>query len=199
MATPARFTFFVFIFSTLITQMVSAADFQAVQLVGIRDFIIMRGLINQGDDARFRDLVLSRLNQGRLIDSVRLFSPGGNVEAAVGIGKQIRLLGIATTSPFKQNGKNVCITGGAYSTDFETGAGCTCESACSLIWMAGVPRYGHVIGIHAPRYNEVFFGSLTADQAEEQYKTVINQIRDYLAPLDVPDFVQREMYSATRV
>jgi hypothetical protein len=175
-----------------------SATFETTVLWGPRESIIMRGVIDHGDDEKFRQVVLGRLNQGRLIDDVRLFSPGGDVDAAIGIGKQISVLGIATRAPQRApNGSNSCFTGGVGSPRQETGSSCTCESACSLIWMSGGPRIGNVVGIHAPRYDEAFFRSLSADEAEAQYKVVVQKIKEYLQPFDLPDFVQREMYQSS--
>ncbi len=201
MALLVRLASFIVLFLALITSGVSAATFQILQDTGttrIRDDIMMWGTIDHGDDDKFRELVISRLNQGRLIGEIRLYSPGGDVNAAIGIGNQIRLLRTSTRSPGKlPNGQPGCPNKGGGTPGYVTGPGCTCESACSLIWLAGSPRLGFVVGIHAPRYNEAYYGSLTEDQAEEQYKVIIEQIHDYLGLLDVPEFVQREMFSSS--
>ena len=77
------------------------------------DVINIRGEIKMGDDDRFRSVAMSSLRA-----TVSLDSPGGRLRPALEIGKMVRLKGFATAVQ-----------------------DATCTSACSLIWLAGEPRY----------------------------------------------------------
>ena len=77
------------------------------------DLIKIRGEIQQGDAEQFRTLALSSSRATVLLDS-----PGGRLRPALEIGKMVRLKGFATAVQ-----------------------DATCTSACSLIWLAGEPRY----------------------------------------------------------
>lgn len=80
---------------------------------GESDIIHLKGTIEKGDDEKFRVLAL----QSRKA-TVQLDSLGGRVTPALEIGKMIRLRGFSTAVQDAQ-----------------------CASACSLIWLAGEPRY----------------------------------------------------------
>ena len=89
------------------------------------DLITLTGLINPTDDEAFRQIAAST---GKAV--VILNSEGGSVQAALEIGRAIRLKGFATAVP-----KDTL-----------------CASACALTWLAGTPRFlsasSHV-GFHA--------------------------------------------------
>jgi hypothetical protein len=91
-------------------------------------FVRLEGAIEKGDDEKFKSLV-SRLPL--LMAVVILNSPGGNLESALQIGKELNVRG--------------------YSTAVERGK--VCASACALAWLAGDKRYmvepTSRIGFHA--------------------------------------------------
>ena len=88
-------------------------------------YIFLEGEINYGDEAAFIDAAL-RVPKGFVV----LSSPGGNVHAAIEIGKAVRLKGYRTAV-----------------LDGET-----CASACGLIWLGGNTRFmarNAQVGFHA--------------------------------------------------
>lgn len=102
-----------------------------VQKVGDITVASIEGEIISGDDLKFKRLALQHE-----IDVVALNSPGGNLEAGLSIGRAIQLQG--------------------YSTVVLDGF--TCASACSLIWLAGSPRFvsrGAKIGFHASYFDDL--------------------------------------------
>jgi hypothetical protein len=65
-------------------------------------YVNLWGEIKPGDEDKFRQLVLPPLRSGFIIFKVNIFSRGGNVGAAMGIGDQIRLLQARTVAPYKE-------------------------------------------------------------------------------------------------
>jgi hypothetical protein len=64
-------------------------------------YVNMWGPIEIGDDQKFRSLVLPYVKTGYLLFKVNIFSGGGSVDAAMGIGDQIRMLHARTVAPYK--------------------------------------------------------------------------------------------------
>jgi hypothetical protein len=89
------------------------------------DLIIISGVFSAGDDQTFREIAATSKQAVFLLDS-----EGGSVEAALEIGKAIRLKGFATAVL----------------------PNTLCASACALTWLAGTTRFlsetSH-IGFHA--------------------------------------------------
>ena len=122
--------------------------------------INLTGEIRSGDD-----LVFARLAKGAKQIWLNLKSPGGNVDAALSIGSEVR----------KHDG--IVVTDGCYSS-------------CVLIFAGGVTRTGRgfiddpVVGVH-----RIFFADLQAGLTSQQVKTVydtqLNRIRVYLAKMNV--------------
>lgn len=89
------------------------------------DFITVRGVLNEGDDALFRKIAAASEKA-----IVVLNSEGGSVTAGIEIGRAIKLRGFATAVP----------------------PGTLCASACALTWLAGSPRFldgTSKLGFHA--------------------------------------------------
>jgi hypothetical protein len=182
----------------------NAAKFTVRKYYGNRYHVIMTGPIVHGDDVTFRDIVMRQLAARRLITGMRIYSPGGDVDAALAIGSIIRTLHASTFAPDKSTGAPVCDYGGLGDTAYSTGQECSCESACSLIWVSGEGRWGSpanmeqddksnetkvgapMVGFHAPRFNEAFWGTLTPSEMREKYPEVSDKISKYFATMTVP-------------
>lgn len=177
-------------------------------VVGITIF----GPIVSGDDALFRSLALANLRAGKLIGAVRIFSPGGQVEPATNIGAQIRLLQAETAVPLFNGSKRTChidtaiskagqSVGGALGImtyDAATREGdprCECESACSLIWAAGVGRNKGFVGVH--RFSVGGYANLTMEKAKEVYERELASFRGYLVSMGTPEAVINSLLSTS--
>lgn len=91
-------------------------------------------------------------------------SPGGDIRSAMCVGEIIRDAALMT------------------SLDGH------CDSACFLIWAAGVTRVTHeesTFGLHRPRFEHQYFSALPHSEATEQYKALDAAVRDYLKRMDV--------------
>ena len=90
--------------------------------------IFVSGELFDGDEQRFAKLTFE------IEDGIVIFnSPGGDVDAGLGIGREVRRRGFATLVPAKYE----------------------CASACALAWLGGEVRYMSpkgAIGFHAAYY-----------------------------------------------
>jgi len=184
--------------------------------VGRTKGIVVIGKIDPGDELKFKGTALSVIRSGNYVAYVKLFSPGGDVQTALDIGRQIRILRSETFSP--ASGEDVGIPGmrrcmmtgqgQAHSSGYtDTGSmiyntmtrsgdpRCDCASACFLIWAAGFGRNGDVLGVHRIKYDADAFGKLDVDAAEAQYGLAMRVVKDYLTEMDIPDNISRLLFA----
>jgi hypothetical protein len=143
--------------------------------------VYINGEIQSGDATTFQRSIDSELAvfhkkypNASLVMIVRPTSLGGSVQEAMEIGRAVRknALWVNTNAP-----------------------GQRCASACVLILAAGVmklPGAGS-IGIHRPTFPSNSFSTLTSQQALEQYKAMSEEVRLYLAEMDIPPILFDEM------
>jgi len=169
--------------------------------------IVIMGEIREGDQDRFKQEAIRLLRSGFVVSGVDLLSPGGSVRTAMDIGDQIRLLEATTYAPEAHNRANHCRVSGnrlhpAYVTwEPETSQGdsrCTCQSACFLIWAAGISRRGDVVGIHRSWFtNKKWFGALPTPGATEAYANTFNLFRGYLRKFEIPENIIKELFATS--
>jgi hypothetical protein len=173
-------------------------------------YVNLWGSIDQDDSQKFQDTILPVIASGYLVYKINIFSSGGNVNAAMGIGNQIRELQTRTVAPFKEA---VIINNKRVQTDtticsFEDGNGyqvyprfvhgepwCTCASACFLIWASGVVREGSVVGVHRPYRMGPDFGNLPVATARADYESIKQNYTAYLQKLDVPVSITEKLFA----
>jgi hypothetical protein len=145
---------------------------------------LIRGMIQQGDDEKI--LSLFRANHPFLRHFI-LISPGGNVNAAINIGRLFRKYLIAVFSPVQAYGVREGFWGSENGqiVDWCSGHECICASACALIWLGAVNREGE-IGLHRPTTNDPTFKSLSAAEASSVYRRVLQSMSAYLGEMEVP-------------
>jgi hypothetical protein len=179
------------------------------------------GTIEHGDDQKFRSILLPYLRQGDLLFKVNIFSPGGDVQAAMGIGDQIRTAKGMTIAPMKmaQFVDRMMVPTGEVQCWFYSSLNgmvannwpnhqikrqvaanvgprwCDCASACFLIWASGLARAGQWVGIHRFKFNELFYGNLSPDEAQKAYDTAEKQYVAYLKKLEVPTSIVERMFA----
>jgi hypothetical protein len=168
----------------------------------------MWGSIVQGDDQKFRSLILPYVRAGNIVQTVNIFTPGGSVQAAMGIGDQIRTLEAKTSTASLTRAclKVPCGAPGTYVERvdcwFAGNQGpvygqswCNCASACFLIWASGIRRIGNHIGVHRFRFDEVFFGSLPPMEARALYTQEEAKYKAYLSKLEIPESIVNRMFA----
>jgi hypothetical protein len=157
--------------------------------------VSITGAIEQGDSDKLKNILLSLKSKNTGISQIQLASEGGDVIEALKIGFQIRKNFIKTLAPIavphKNGGTfNICpeLIGRFENPNYDprNDHDCTCASACFIIWAAGVIREGNVLGIHRPRFSEKYFQNLSAEQAQERYQSMSNEVKSYLIQMNIP-------------
>jgi hypothetical protein len=117
----------------------------------------------------------SRLDEKISVRVVFLSSVGGDVEAAMAIGRVVRDKMFWTT-----------VKGGS-----------KCASACVLIFAAGVFRdaagEGTVVGIHRPTFEPNYFAGLSVESARAKYLQMAQKVRLYLSEMGMSDRLFEQM------
>ena len=116
--------------------------------------LVIEGQIDKGDDAIFYEKVLEGSNSCASFFEVHIGSAGGDLGAAIGIGKQVRALHVPTHAPYSQK----CVR------PLRDHDNCLCASACFFIWAAGSTRTGHRVYVHRPRLDPKVYVDLPERQ-----------------------------------
>ena len=117
----------------------SALEFEVQSSADGQNFLILSGEFKASDDLREIEAAL-RAGKGAIVS---FNSPGGNVYAAMEVGRLIRRLNLSTAQPRYQE----------------------CASACSLAFLGGVQRYADpgAIGVHKSSFTPDI--PMTAEEA----------------------------------
>ena len=160
------------------------------------------GPIEVGDDERFRAIVSKEIQQrpSNPVQTVRLYSPGGNLDAALKIGDQVYSLQLGSSAPERvPDGRWKCTvdkTEISFDPNAKRGdSRCVCASACVFIWAAGAIREGDVLAVHRPSFNAKDFSSLSPDQSREKYNDLLSKTRLSLQKWGIPDDVVNDIFS----
>ena len=103
------------------------------------------GRIDEGDDLKFKALLVDAIERGEQITDVATFSQGGRTPPAIKIGKYIRTMHLRTVAPYLVPvvRRHICyvsaMTGPTTMLEFDPvnnrgDARCTCAAECFLIW-----------------------------------------------------------------
>ena len=153
------------------------------------------GRISAGDDNKFREAVLRAFESGCKPNGLDIFSQGGDVEAAMAIGRQVAMLAMNTRAPQAYNvasGSWTCNIRGelVQSYDSLTKQGsrdCICASACFFIWAGGVVRSGNVVIIHRPHFEQKSYSALSVTEARQRYQMLTSAVQKYLTSVDISE------------
>jgi hypothetical protein len=140
----------------------------AAEITSSPPFVFVEGTIDAGDDLKFEQRVAG--NNGPSI--VKLESDGGDLRAAMGIGRLVR-----------KNGWAVSVD------DYKR-----CASSCVFILAAGATKIvgrGAEVVIHRPFFAS---GDPGEDYAQE-FKMLQKDIRSYFAEMNVPESLVDYMFS----
>jgi hypothetical protein len=181
------------VFANVLVTQAQAADIRSQAWNGKRYHVIITGKIEAGDEKSFRDVALSIFKQGNVISAVSLYSAGGNVRAAMAIGKEIREMAAETVGPWVFKGKRVCPIGSAHEDRNETG-NCDCRNACFFIWAAGTGRLGELMGIQRPTYNNEDYAGLNDEDARKAFSGLNKEAVSYLRQMNVPERFIHKMF-----
>jgi len=145
----------------------------------------LRGTIVKGDDEKLARFY--RANHPFLEDFL-LISSGGNVEAALNIGRLFRKYLIEAFAPvegYQNVRERPWLDENSRIVNWCSGQECTCASACALIWFGAVEREGEV-GLHRPITDDPTFKALSPAEASTIYRRILSSINSYLDEMEVP-------------
>ena len=145
--------------------------------------ITIEGPIERGDFDRFLRTVIEL---GRNAPEVFIYSKGGDAFEAMKIGSLIRALKLPTATADGSPSHPMCFHGIRSETN------CSCESACFLIWAAGIERFGSVVGLHRTYIDHTFLRGMDAESAASASKAVSESVARYLSEMGVPtSYIER--------
>ena len=168
------------------------------------------GDIAPGDGDLFRRKMLRAIDEGCLPVKVVLYSAGGDLHAAIDIGRQLSALNMHTEAPDvwmsegepperRFNKTRYChFRGKAFSYNPATEQGdrnCVCASACFFIWVAGTKRFGNVVIIHRPYFDPKVYSNLPVGDAQKHFAELTRAAQQYLASLEIPEALITRMLS----
>ncbi len=137
--------------------------------------LAVTGEITKADADDFARLVSTIRPKYGTVD-VELKSPGGDVAAAMQIGRLIRSNSIWTIAP--------------------DDPGNLCASACVLILAGGVVRIAgddSVVEIHRPYFQQKLFAKMDLPSAQRQYGELAKSVQGYLSQMGMSDVLFQEM------
>jgi hypothetical protein len=151
------------------------------------------GPIGEGDDARFRSMLVDAIGQQLQINNVSIYAPGGSAIPAMKIGRYVRMLHLTTVAPealpllrlricrlYSMSGKPTVI-------DYNplTGRGdsrCICAGECFLVWSAGTARIWS--GVELRRISEHGEPARPVPNADGATPAIV---ADYLREMSIPE------------
>jgi hypothetical protein len=154
------------------------------------------GRIDDGDDVKFRNMLLEAIDRGEQIAKVSIYSPLGRLDAALKIGRLIRTMHLSTVAPqlVPLLGRRTCdihaMNGRTTVLQYEPlrqrgDPRCICAGECFLIWAAGSVRHGDAVQIRPVAH--------ISDDTRPETPTTdmwsIDQpiIAKYLREMEIPD------------
>jgi len=164
-----------------------------------RGALLVEGKFEKGDYERLREFLANKNNFDKIHSGVFLASPGGYIGEAIKIGRLIRSLRLSTDGPSGPPAGPERI--GSYTIlppDLvKPSQNYLCASACFLVYVAGINRkiaWAGRLGIHRPAPMGPD-GKFAKDAPVGLVWRMHDDIRDYLAEMDVPGKYVDLMYS----
>ncbi len=140
-------------------------------------YIYLEGVIEKGDLEK-----IEKEASGKLILELILRSPGGDVEESLKIADYVNSRLILVRAPdrsFLDDRKGAC----HYSHKLlppDDERNCTCDSACSLVWLLAPARDGAFVGVHRPRFEYQQYSKLPLPDAKKAYEQMLRQLKEIL-------------------
>jgi hypothetical protein len=169
----------------------SAADIRPkISDGGASRVVVIEGVIERGDAEAFLKIV--RENQGK-ISGVYIFSPGGDFDEAMKIGRALRALRLASYAPMKSSSKRPTCDSANGEPSPKDPKNCTCASAGFFIHIGAVYRGGNYLAVHRPYIDKTEFAALSPAVAEKAFTRLQASARQYMAEMGTPANIQDEV------
>lgn len=155
------------------------------------------GPIEDGDDVKFRALLVDAINRGEQIARVSVYSSGGQPDAAMMIGRYIRGLHLATVAPqlMPLLGRHTCdvYAVGARARVLEYDPlrqrgdpRCACSGACVLVWAAGAIRHGDAVQLQGAAAADSDLPPNTDGEPTETYLRDMGMPDETISRMSIP-------------
>jgi hypothetical protein len=161
------------------------------------------GQIDDGDDVKFRNMLIEAIKRGEQIANVAVYSRGGRSSPAMNIGRYIRTVYLSTIGPqllplIRQRTCMIYTAGGRtiVSYDPRTNRGdrrCACAGECFLVWAAGTTRLGEAVQIHRialPGDDHAGLSGKPATHAHARSQAIVDE---YLREMGIPEATIRRI------
>jgi hypothetical protein len=185
--------------------------------------LVLRGSIEPSDEIEFQRHLVALLRSGCKTPRLYIYSPGGNLAAAMKIGEQVHFLQLTTIAPTllalggvsasedrdmrprREGGPRLCEMlpqakrsdrYGDYDPNSGNGdANCGCASACFFVWAAGLERKGDVIQVHRPYFDPKEFAVLDMTTARSSYEKMLGEAQAFLKKIGVHSTLIDRMFT----
>lgn len=167
----------------------TAADIRAF-IDGTGDYrtIVIEGVITRGDYERFLQVV--RENQSR-VSTIYLFTPGGDFDEAMKIGRAMRALELNSMVPMRGSGGHPeASSSGPQPVDAKN---LTCASAGFFIHIGALHRGGTFLAVHRPSFVREVFAQLSEQEAKAAFDELQSRAIAYMNDMAVPTQVQEQL------
>lgn len=152
--------------------------------------VVIEGRIEQGDFEKFIRIV--REGQGQ-IWGIALFSPGGDFEEAIKIGRALRALDLNSLVPSRDDrGAPLCGFSDVMPKPKDP-KNCVAASAAFFIHIGAMSRNGLHLIVHRPYYGSKAFGQLSEQDAKKAFDVLQENSRAYMEQMGVPKRVQEDV------
>ena len=155
--------------------------------------VVLEGRIEMGDF----DKVL-RLSREAAPTGIYLASPGGNLGEALRIGSLVRRLAWETKSAEATSVPAGLRAGVAMSYGIKDLRNQQCASACFFIFVSGIYRDGHALGIHQPYMSPAEVNRMSEDEALRKTRNARAVVELFLARMGVPRKYVDAMYEVPK-
>jgi hypothetical protein len=156
--------------------------------------VILEGRIEVGDFEK-----VEQLARDAAPTALYLASPGGNLVEAMRIGALVRRLAWETKSAESPSVPPAIAAGVARSYGVRDLAhNHMCASACFFIFVSGIYRDGHRLGIHTPFMLPSEQAKMAADEATKRTDDVQTFVERFLARMGVPHKYFEAMYEVPK-
>ncbi|MCB0342079.1 MAG: hypothetical protein H6626_13055 [Pseudobdellovibrionaceae bacterium] len=192
----ARYTFLVFLAATSLASNSEENEYDVI----LRDMnrikvidayggkvVKIEGEIKKGDYQRFLAVVKKA---GSSVREIYLYSPGGDAQEAMKIGRLMRKLRYSVNAPaFDVEGKRVC------TPPPDNPENCRCDSSCFLIYVGGAHRNAKLLGIHRIYIDHKFQKGLSGTDSSKFSKAIKADVSSYLKEMSVPTTYTDKLFS----
>ena len=162
------------------------------------------GRIDEGDDLKFKALLVDVIDRGEQITDVATFSQGGRTLPAMKIGKYIRTMRLRTVAPYLVPvvRRHICyvsaMNGPTTMLEFDPvnnrgDARCTCAAECFLIWAAGLRRSAGGVQLH--RLTLRGEEATSSSSKTKKHASIEPALDAYLHEMGIPDATILRIYS----